>query len=188
MTYLTKIDQQMDKLLELVNHLLDVSKTQAGKMQFNYEHVSFDTFILQVIKDIQFITKTHTFEVKGHSEQRVLIDKDRFRQVIVNILNNAVKYSSQADKVIITLGKEGSSVKLSVKDFGVGIPKEKQDKIFDRFYQVTDAKGYTFSGLGLGLYISKEIIEKHNGTLRVESEVGKGSTFIITVPSVKKDA
>jgi PAS domain S-box-containing protein len=185
MTYLSKIDEQMDKLLELVNHLLDVSKAQAGKMQFHFEEVAFDPFIRTIVKDIQFITKTHTFEVRGETDARVSLDKDRFRQVIVNILNNAVKYSAQADKVVVTLMKDSKSVKVSVRDFGIGIPREKQEKIFDRFYQVSDSKGYTFSGLGLGLYISREIIEKHSGTLRVDSEEGKGSTFTISIPSVK---
>ncbi len=186
LSYISKINLQIQKLLELVSHLLDVSKVQAGKLQYNLEEVSFDRFVIEVVRDIRQITPSHKFMIDGSTDKVVCIDKDRMRQVLVNILNNAVKYSSQADKVIVSLHKDGAQVRLGIQDFGIGIPKEKQDKIFERFYQVTDSKGYTYSGMGLGLYISHEIIEKHHGKLWAESVEGKGSTFFIKLPTVKR--
>jgi signal transduction histidine kinase len=183
--YLSKISSQVHKLHELVNYLLDVSKVQAGKMQFVMEEIAVDRFVADVVRDVQQITPSHRFRIEGKTEAHIRIDKDRIRQVVVNILNNAVKYSSHADSVIVTLARVGPRIRISVTDFGIGIPKEKRDKIFDRFYQVNDAKGYTYSGMGLGLYISKDIIGKHNGTLFVESEEGKGSTFHVELPISK---
>lgn len=180
--YLSKISSQVHKLHELVNYLLDVSKVQAGKMQFTMEEIAVDRFVADVVRDVQQITPSHRFRIQGKTEAHITIDKDRIRQVIVNILNNAVKYSSNAHEVIVDVSQRGARIRISITDFGIGIPKEKRDKIFDRFYQVNDAKGYTYSGMGLGLYISKDIIEKHNGTLSVESEEGKGSTFFIELP------
>lgn len=180
--YLSKISTQIHKLLELVHYLLDVSKVQAGKIQFTLEQIAVDRFVTDVVRDVQQITQTHRFRIEGKTDKQVTIDKDRMRQVLVNILNNAVKYSARADTVIVTLAAQHSKVRISITDFGIGIPKEKREKIFDRFYQVEDAKGYTYSGMGLGLYISKDIIEKHNGQLIVDSEEGKGSTFHIHLP------
>ncbi len=186
LSYIQKIDTQIKKLLELVKYLLDVSKVQAGKLQFTMEETSLDRFVMEVVRDIQQITPSHTFYIEDRTDKVVEIDKDRVRQVLVNLLNNAVKYSAGKDRIEISLQKNGSQAVVGVKDFGIGIPKEKQDKIFDRFYQVSDSKGYTYAGMGLGLYIAREIIEKHKGKLWVESEEGKGSTFYISFPSVRK--
>jgi PAS domain S-box-containing protein len=185
LTYLLKINDQVRKLLELVNYLLDVSKVQAGKLQFTVERTHIDTFVREVVRDIEQLTETHHFHIEGKTEAYVLLDKDRLRQVLVNILNNSIKYSSQANKVDVSIRKENTHIIVSIRDFGIGIPKEKHTKIFERFYQVDDSKGYTYSGIGLGLYISKEIIEKHNGKIWVESEEGRGSTFYFSLPIIK---
>ena len=102
-------------------------------------------------------------------------------QVIVNLVNNAVKYAPQSNKIILNIESQPKVVKVSVQDFGIGIEDEKLQDIFNRFYQV-DNTGNQFSGLGLGLYISSEIIKRHNGEIGVESEPGKGSTFWFTIP------
>ena len=185
LSYILKINDQIRKLLELVNYLLDVSKIQAGKLQFNLEKTDLTLFVRDVVHDIQQLTETHRFQFETTVDAWVVIDKDRLRQVLVNILNNAVKYSSQATKVLVTIERIKQHVVVTIKDYGIGIPKEKLLRIFERFYQVEDSKGYTYSGIGLGLYISKEIIEKHNGTLWIESEEGKGSTFYMSLPIIK---
>ncbi len=185
MEYLSKINTQMSKLLELVSHLLDVSKVQSGKLQYHLEDVSIDNFISQVVHEVQEVTQSHRITIKDRVPATVKIDKDRMRQVIVNILTNAVKYSAKADRIVVGMKKEKPNVVISIQDYGIGIPKELHQKIFERFYQVTDSKGYTYSGMGLGLYIAHEIIIKHGGKLWVESEVGIGSTFFFTLPIVK---
>ncbi len=101
----------------------------------------------------------------------------------MNLLTNAIKYSPRGEKITVSVKKRNGSVQVFVKDKGIGIKHEKQEKIFEKLYQVTDPEERTYPGLGLGLYISKEIIERHHGKIWVESEgKGKGSTFIFTLP------
>src|SRR5262249_50251053 len=103
-------------------------------------------------------------------------------QVLINLLNNAIKYSPQADRVLVRVAKDQNKVFVSVQDFGIGIAKKNQLKIFERFYQDTDPEEITYPGLGIGLYISHEIIKRHGGQLWVESKKGEGATFHFTLP------
>jgi signal transduction histidine kinase len=109
-------------------------------------------------------------------------DKSRIGQVIINLVTNAIKYSPDSDCVDIICAAENGKVLVSITDYGIGIPKEKQSKIFDRFYRVDTLPKEIFKGLGLGLYITAEIIKRHNGAIGVESSEGSGSTFWFTLP------
>jgi two-component system CheB/CheR fusion protein len=113
----------------------------------------------------------------------MIVDADRVRleQVVINFLTNAVKYSPKANKVIITCIIADGEFKITVQDFGIGIPANKRPYLFDRFFRVQESSTH-FAGLGLGLYISAEIIKRHNGKIGVESEMGAGSTFWFAVP------
>jgi signal transduction histidine kinase len=101
------------------------------------------------------------------------------------LLTNAVKYSPHADRVLVHVSDEGKNIKISVQDFGIGIGKNHQHKIFDQFYRVTSFEERTYPGLGMGLYISNEIIKRHGGIMTIDSEKGKGSTFAFTIPYKK---
>lgn len=177
---LGKMDAQINKLTGLIGDLLDVTKIEAGKLQFNEVLFSFDELVDEVVEEVQRATKKHTIEKVGKTEKWVCGDKDRTGQVIINLLTNAIKYSPSADKVIIRSSAEHEHVTLCVQDFGVGIPQEKQQQIFERFYRVDENE--TISGIGLGLYISAEIIKRQNGTIWVESTQGEGSTFCFRIP------
>ncbi len=131
---------------------------------------------------------THKLVKLNNIETFIYADKRRIEQVIINLLNNAVKYSPSSNKIIIDIKKGKSNVVMSVKDYGIGINKDDQKKIFKRFYISEENKQNRFFGLGLGLYISSEIIKKHQGRIEVESEKGKGSTFYVTIPLYKKVA
>ena len=109
-------------------------------------------------------------------------DRDRIGQVLINLLTNAVKYSPLADKVIVRLATNPEKAIVSVQDFGVGIAEAHHGKIFERFYQVTDPEEKTFPGLGIGLYLSCEIVRRHGGNIWVESSKGSGATFFFTIP------
>jgi signal transduction histidine kinase len=115
-----------------------------------------------------------------------LVDAQKVEQVLVNLLSNAIKYSPKADKVIVGIQKNKDNIQISVTDFGIGISVEHVTKIFDRFYRVENIEK-SFSGLGIGLYISNEIVKRHGGVMWVESEEGKTSTFYFTVP-LKQEA
>lgn len=177
---LGKMDAQINKLTGLIGDLLDVTKIEGGKLQFNEDSFSFDELVAEVVEEIQRTTTKHRIEKVGRTNKTVFGDKDRIGQVITNLLTNAIKYSPHADKIIVKSEAENDHVLLCVQDFGTGIPEEKQQQIFERFYRVGGHE--TVPGIGLGLYISAEIIKRQHGTLWVESEQSKGSTFCFSLP------
>lgn len=179
---LTKMEKQIDKLNLLVNDLLDVTKIQAGKLQLRVSYFNLQEVVREVVTNIQMTTKSHKIEFNSQQELMIHADKDRLIQVIENYITNAIKYSPKAKKVIVRVKMKDSFVELSVEDFGVGIPQGKLDKIFERFYQVEEHDRKAFAGLGLGLFISKEIITRHNGQVWATSEVDQGSRFYFKLP------
>lgn len=185
--YLLKMSTQIDRLTNLVKDLLDVTKVGAGKLELNKEFFDFDSLVDEAIEDFQRIAPSFKFIKRGRIGKKVFADKDRLSQVLANLLSNAVRYSLKPDRVIITLSQNKGSLGVSVKDFGVGISEENRGKIFERFFRVGGALGKKFSGLGLGLYISSEIIKKHNGEMEVKSREGQGSTFSFRIPIIKKE-
>src|SRR5204862_7490993 len=120
--------------------------------------------------------------IEGKIDQPVWGDKDRIGQVLTNLLTNAIKYSPQADTIIVRVTVAQDAAVVSVQDFGIAIEKEHTKHLFDRFYRVSDPEEKTYPGLGIGLYIANEIIKRHGGILTVESEKGKGSVFSFTLP------
>ena len=180
--FLENINKQTDKLATLVNDLLDVSKIQAGKLIFTKKEFDFDAMLKKVIVDFQYTTQTHQIINRGHTRKKIIGDEDRISQVVINLLSNAIKYSPGKDKVIVRSTTDKKNITVSVQDFGIGIPKEKCDRVFDRFYRVKEMETDGMGGFGLGLYISSEIVKRHNGKIWVESEEKKGSTFFFTLP------
>jgi PAS domain S-box-containing protein len=177
-----KMDVQLTKLNDLITGLLDVSRVQKGKLEYRKDKFVVHELLTETVESIQMITATHRILADGNKKQVIAGDRDRIGQVLTNLINNAIKYSPNSDKIVVRSVKQKGYIKIIVKDFGVGIPKREQKKIFDRFFRATNPTLQSFPGLGLGLYISKEIIERHNGKIWVESEEGKGSTFYITLP------
>jgi len=180
--FVAKTRQQVRKLSALVSDLLDVSKIEAGKLKLSVEQ--FD--IGQVLKDAieLFAYGNHNYNISLETDVTELLvtgDPHRVEQVIVNLLTNAIRYSPGTDKIIIYLSREAHEVKVGIRDFGVGIAPEKLKDIFSRFYRVDDANP-NISGLGIGLYLSHEIVSRHNGRIWAESEPGVGSTFWFTLP------
>lgn len=179
---ISKTLSNIDKLTVLITDLLDVSRLQAGELQPVFKPFNFGELLQETIRNVQLTNETHRIILKDtHGDITVYADKNRIEQVIVNLLTNAIKYSPQADKVIVTLKKVSEEILLSVSDFGIGIPEGQLEKVFSRFYRV-EGLAPSFSGLGIGLYISKNIIEQHGGKIWVESEVNTGSTFRIKLP------
>ena len=180
--YLDKTEQQIDKLTELVNDLLDVSRLEAGRLELQPRAFSLAECVHQIVADIQPTADAHHIVVEGDIAAPVVGDRDRIGQVILNLLTNAVKYSPGADTVIVRLDDTPDHVTVSVQDFGIGIPPSDQARIFDRFFRVDGTRERTYPGLGLGLYISSEIVKRHGGHLWVTSEPGHGSTFAFSLP------
>ncbi len=180
--YLHKMDIQLDRLTHLVNDLLDVSKIQAGNIDLDIEDFDMNELVRDTIDSLQGLSAHHHFVIRGNVLTRIKGDKDRIGQVLINFLTNAVKYSPNADEVVVSLSQDGEKVIISVKDFGIGIPNEYKNRIFERFFRVKHSDNNQFPGLGMGLFISSEIIRRHNGAFWVESEKDRGSTFYFTLP------
>ncbi len=187
--YTRKMNIQIEKLIKLVNDLLDISRAQLGKMEFHFDEVSVDDLVKDVVEDLQKVFTSHQIIIQGHTHKKIYADRDRIDQVIINLISNAIKYSPREKKVQIFLSSDIKNVAISIKDFGIGIPKENQQRVFERFYRVNSfPKGETYPGLGIGLYISSEIVKKHKGEVRVRSSVGQGSEFTILIPFIKQTA
>jgi len=179
---LGKMDKQINKLTGLITDLLDASKANAGQLNFENEKFEFNELVKEVVDEVQRTTITHTIDLTLDEPQILTGDRNRIGQVVMNLLSNAIKYSPNADKIIITSHTTKEQIKFCVQDFGIGIPVSQQPKLFTRFFRVTHDKTNTYPGLGLGLYISNEIIKRHSGTIDFKSEEGKGSTFCFSLP------
>jgi two-component system CheB/CheR fusion protein len=179
--FVKKAVKQVDKLVELIGDLLDVTKIQSGKLALRKTNFSLDELIEECCEELQSSLQKYTLVVQGDKGVEIHADRNRLEQVIINLVSNAAKYSPESDKVIIDVTKNKEGVKISVTDFGIGIAHTKIPLLFDRFYRV-DESSQKFAGLGLGLYISAEIVKRHNGQINIESEEGKGSTFWFTIP------
>lgn len=180
--YINKMDAYIFRLDRVVNDFLDFSKIKSGKMEYYKEIIDFDNLVSEVVNDMQAITEKHQIKLIGKSNCQIMGDKTRLSQVLINLISNAIKYSPEANEVIVNIKKENEQVMVGVKDFGMGIPKDSQKNIFGKFYRVKSPKQLNIEGFGLGLYISEEIIKRHNGKIWLESEESKGSTFYFSLP------
>lgn len=179
--YLTKIDGQIGKLTKIISDLLDIERIRAGKLEVVFEIFDFDELVKETVDELQ-PNYQHRLIIKGKTGRHIQGDRARIGRVITNLLTNAVKYSPEKKRVLLSLTARPKNVTLSIQDFGIGISKENIDKIFEPFYHANSDDKKKIPSVGLGLYISSEIVNVHNGKIWVESKVGKGSTFYITLP------
>lgn len=179
------INVQTDRLTSLINDLLNTSKIQAGKLVLQKNIFDLDKMVSKAVIDFQIVTETHHIIKEGEIKEDVYGDQNRIEEVLNNLITNAIKYSPKADKVIVRLGTDKNNAVVSVQDFGFGISKLDQSKIFERFYRTGVKEEKDVIGFGLGLYIASEIIKDHGGHIWVESTKGKGSTFYFTLPLSK---
>jgi len=178
---LSKLNAQVNRLTSLIADLLDVTKIQSGRLEFDETFFDFGGLVREVIEDMRPTAPKHQIEEEIAVIEQVYGDRERIRQVIINLITNAVKYSPHSNRIIVKAYMHKKNVILSVRDFGVGIASDKQGKVFEQFYRVSGDKQHTFPGLGLGLYISSEIVKRMEGRIWVESEEGKGSTFCFSL-------
>jgi len=176
-----KTSLYVERLNNLISELLDVSRIQSGRIELHKEPFDFDEMVQEAVESILQAQNTHQIEIKGRTECTVKGDESHIAQVVTNLLSNAIKYSPDNHKVEVYLSRVGNYVKAAIVDQGVGVPYPDQQKIFERFYRVSDMQKQ-FPGMGIGLYICSEIVKNHGGSLWVESKVGKGSTFSFTLP------
>lgn len=181
-TYIDKAVIQINKLSGLISDLLDVSKIETGKLPLSFSQFDLKQLLIETVELMQYSSKSHQINFQSdENEVIVSADRQRIEQVAINLISNATKYSPQANAVNITLCKENNRAVVEVQDFGIGIKEDQQSRIFSRFYRVDELASH-ISGLGIGLYLSHEIITRHKGSLSVKSDPGKGSTFIFDLP------
>ncbi|MEO8412178.1 MAG: HAMP domain-containing sensor histidine kinase [Ginsengibacter sp.] len=173
---------QVNRLIRLMGDLLDATKIKKGKLDLNMDEIFLDDVVDKLIIDYSSSLLSHKITRKGGGNGKVICDRSRIEQVICNLLDNAIKYSPGADTIIINTGSNNDNVLCSVQDFGIGIQAENKNKIFDRFFRAHGEDSGGLSSLGLGLYISADIIQQHHGKIWLESEPGKGSTFHFSLP------
>lgn len=173
-------NKSMEKLNVLITDLLDSNRITQGQLKINKTTFSLAEMLGESCQHIRQVG-THQVILKGDMQILVYADEQQIEQVVVNLVNNAVKYAPNSGEIIIELSRLDHAARISVTDRGPGIPPEKLPHVFDRYYRV-DHSGVQFSGLGLGLFIVSEIIKKHGGQIGVDSKLGSGSTFWFTIP------
>ncbi len=181
-----KMGTQLNRLIDLINDLLDVTKLNAGKLQFNDMEFDFNRMVKELIEDLQRTTNRHTLVEDFKTTGTVFGDKDRIGQVVTNFITNAIKYSPNSEKIIVHTSLKYNEIHICVQDFGIGISEKHQKRVFEQFYRVSGDMQHTFPGLGLGLYISSEIIKREGGRIWVDSIAGEGSSFCFALPLIKK--
>ena len=174
--------RQTGKLARLVDELLDVSRIQSGRIEFRYGDVDLSELANEVAARMQLTTTTHAITVNRDSENVVTADRDHLEQVLNNLVTNAIKYSPSGGTITIDVRPDDGGVRISVTDEGIGIPEKELEAIFGLFYRSPDRAARDAAGMGLGLYISREIVVRHGGRIWAESGRSKGSTLNVVIP------
>lgn len=185
--FLRIIEEESNRLEELIDNLLDMSQVEAGALRIQKEPVQLRRLVREAVEMAQRRTEAHWFVVDLPSElPRVWADPRRIRQVLNNLLENAIKYSPDGGQITVRCEVEGANVVVSITDQGQGIPPEYLERVFDRFFQVNGADTRRMGGSGLGLAIAKGIVQAHDGAIWAEAAPGQGSVFRFTLPIVKE--
>ena len=173
------------RLNKMIDNVLDFSKIEAGRKTYNFAHHDMSVVIENVLSSYRYQIVSSDFDVQTNIQPDlppVLVDRDAMAQAISNLVDNAIKYSGEVKQLSIKTEKVGSDLSIEIADRGIGIPRAEQAKVFEKFYRVGNGLVHDVKGSGLGLSLVKHIIEAHQGTISVESDVGKGSRFTILLP------
>jgi signal transduction histidine kinase len=172
------------RMSSIIENLLSLTKADLGRAQTEFQDVWLRKIVQELSEDSEMLAESKKITIVVGQLDDALISGDpiRLRQLLLNLTDNAIKYTPAEGTVGISLVREDGVAKVIISDTGIGIPKEEQSKIFDRFYRVDKARSREMGGSGLGLAISKWIVELHRGSISVESDTDKGSTFTVTFP------
>lgn len=177
-----KLDRQVDRLTHLIADLLDITRISEGQLTLQPEVFSANDLIDEIVELMQRTTGQHIIVNELQSLPTVKADRERIGQVLINLISNAIKYSPNGHRIIVSSEQEGNRVKVSIQDFGIGMSEETRLKMFERFYRGSDNNVQAYPGLGLGLFIVADIVKRHGGDIGVESERNKGTIIYFTLP------
>ncbi|MCS3796865.1 CheR family methyltransferase [Niastella sp. OAS944] len=181
-----KLDRQVDRLTHLIADLLDITRISEGQLTLQPEVFSINDQIIEIVELMQRTTAQHVIVNELQQLPAVKADRERIGQVLINLISNAIKYSPNSHRIIVSTALQNNQVKVSIQDFGIGMSEATRLRIFDRFFRASDNNIKTFPGLGLGLFIASDIIKKHGGEIGVESEREKGTLIYFTLPVFEK--
>jgi signal transduction histidine kinase len=181
---LETISQESTYMSSVIGKLLFLARSDAGKEQLNFEDVDLKELVTQLSANIEALAQYKGIKFTVDVPESLIVsgDKVKLRQLFINILENAVRYTSADGTVSVSLVKKDENALATISDTGIGIPPEHLPHIFERFYRVDKARSRADGGVGLGLAIAKYIAKSHKGNIGVESEVGKGTTFTVSIP------
>ncbi len=175
-------NRQAKKLARLIDELLDVSRLQQGRVEMRLAEIELTDVVRDVAERMRILSKGHEIETKIEGAAPIVADRDRIEQVLEDLVGNAIKYSPDSPRIEISLHVNGTNAVVSVRDGGIGIAPGEVEKIFGLFYRSPDPRADHVGGLGLGLYVSREIVSRHHGRLWAEPNTGAGTTFHVTLP------
>ena len=173
---------QVKRMTAMINGFLNISRLESGKIYIEKKHFDMEGLIKDMISEASLTASTHLMHFVECAPVPVNADRDKIGSVISNLINNAVKYSPKGKDIEIACHTKDSQLMVSIKDQGMGIKQDDLAKIFDRYYRVQSNHTQHIAGFGIGLYLSAEIIHRHDGKIWAESEIGKGSTFYFSLP------
>jgi signal transduction histidine kinase len=180
---LRKANKQVAKMSRMVQSFLSVSRLKDGKIHLDPEAFDLSELAAEIVEESKEIYPNHQFKLNCSGPYQVYADRDKIGQVITNFISNAVKYAPESHAIDLHCALTDGQPAVSVTDYGPGISSQHQQKVFDRYYRVEDTHSKTILGFGIGLYLCLEIIQRHEGRIWVESELGKGSTFSFSLPA-----
>lgn len=180
------VQRQTGKLARLVDELLDVSRIESGRLELRVSDIDLPELIAEVMKRHQLMATKHELRLHYDPDRKLGVrgDRDHLEQVLNNLIGNAMKYSPEGGPIDVTVARAGDQeIEFAVEDHGIGIRGPELARVFGLFYRSPDRNARDVGGMGLGLYITKEIVDRHSGRIWAESEVGKGTTFHVTLPA-----
>ncbi|MCL5958116.1 MAG: cell wall metabolism sensor histidine kinase WalK [Chloroflexi bacterium] len=179
---LEAISRGSDRIDGIVRDLLDISRLRLGPLELFPERIDLAAMVEEVVDRMALTTTKHRLRVERAEPAVIEGDRDRLEQVMAHLLENAIRYSPKGGDIDVEMVVRDGEAVVSVRDYGLGIPRDRQKHIFERFYRAHTGTPYDYGEMGVGLYISREIITQHGGRMWFESEEGKGSTFYFSVP------
>ncbi|HKG23563.1 MAG TPA: HAMP domain-containing sensor histidine kinase, partial [Blastocatellia bacterium] len=182
------IENESRRLTQLINNILDFSRIESGGKTYQFEQTDLKDVVAETLRAFEVRLSQTGFSLDAEVSDEPLVafvNRDAVTQLLMNLLDNAIKYSGSSTEILVQAGRREGQIAISVTDYGIGIPREERDKIFDKFYRVSTGLVHDVKGSGLGLSIVKHIVEAHNGKITVESQPGAGSTFTLFFPSAE---
>jgi signal transduction histidine kinase len=187
---LSEVEQETHRMSKMINDLLLLAQADSGALQLQWAPVEMDTLLLEIYRQTKRVAELRkgpgTLDVRLGDEDQALVwgDRERLRQLLLNLTDNAIKYTPEGGTIMLSLTNEAGWVRIAVRDTGIGIHPSNQERIFERFYRTDKARSREMGGSGLGLSIVQWLAQAHNGRVTVESEVQQGSTFTLWLPEL----